>query len=290
MARKISLLLITVAAFILFPFAVSANEPMSFSTEDFEFNNVNFEIVSGANGATLVLFGEYKNTRNIDREPHWEIESSLVLSQGTRLEIAKELEVTEEYDFDKKLAENLKKELGVGEKVNIAIGYELIDDSSLFIQNAGSFFEDDGLEFSHEIQLSEYDKNSILEPKTLEEKAQEISEEVFEEELIRVAVLEDKHITIESQIYDNFSNEWIRSGFESLVAETLREIQDYEYQTVSVIGYFDMVDQYGNLENDEVFLITFQKSEIDKINFENFNEENLKNIAINYHWHPAFME
>ena len=76
MARRISILLITIAAFILFPFAVSANEPMSFSTEYFELNNVNFEIVSGVNGATLVLFGEYKNTRNIVREPHWEIESS----------------------------------------------------------------------------------------------------------------------------------------------------------------------------------------------------------------------
>lgn len=48
-----------------------------------------------------------------------------------------------------------------------------------------------------------------------------------------------------------------------------------------------LTDQYGNVKNGEVMRVTMNRETLDKINFENFDAENLSSVADNYYEHQA---
>ena len=52
--------------------------------------------------------------------------------------------------------------------------------------------------------------------------------------------------------------------------------------------YTDFTDEYGNEKKDEVMHIYIPREEADKINFDNFNEDNIKEISDEYYIHPSF--
>lgn len=49
----------------------------------------------------------------------------------------------------------------------------------------------------------------------------------------------------------------------------------------------DFTDQYGNENKNTLMTVLISKTEAEKINFDNFDTENLKNIADNYYLHPS---
>lgn len=61
-----------------------------------------------------------------------------------------------------------------------------------------------------------------------------------------------------------------------------------EIKNVAIIWQYTLVDTYGNKSVNDVMRIFIQRDEIDKINFDDFNAENLPNLAYNYYLHPAF--
>ncbi len=61
-----------------------------------------------------------------------------------------------------------------------------------------------------------------------------------------------------------------------------------EIKQVAIIWKFPMVDTYGNTESLEVMRIFVNRETLDKINYENFNYQNIPDIAFNYYMHPAF--
>lgn len=61
---------------------------------------------------------------------------------------------------------------------------------------------------------------------------------------------------------------------------------DYSYYVQNI--YTDFTDEYGNEKKDEVMHIYIPREEADKINFENFNEDNIKEISDEYYIHPSF--
>ena len=63
------------------------------------------------------------------------------------------------------------------------------------------------------------------------------------------------------------------------VVEWLEAIQDEDYIDLMVIANADAIDQYGNDTEKLLYQVTIEKSEADKINFNNFKGSMLKNIA-----------
>ncbi len=60
---------------------------------------------------------------------------------------------------------------------------------------------------------------------------------------------------------------------------------DYGY--VSIAYYAPLVDKFGNEEQHQVASLGFEKSNLDKVNWDNFLHINLKSIATDYAFHPA---
>lgn len=296
--KKVIKIFIAIASLLTSPLSVSAEDsqglellPLDVSSQFFDFSIDDIKVVAGDGGPVLILLGEFKNTQDNPNEPEFDFDFSNRVSQGANANTAEELELVEDFDFDNiQLIENTKKDLDANESIDVAFAYALIDDSTVFIQDKGFLFSSDGSKFSHEVNPYNFDIDGLIVAKAIDERVQEVAEDVFGSKLESTSVSKDGYITIEAQVGDNFSNSWIRDGFESLVKDTLERIQPFSYQSISFTGYFDMVDQYGNVENVSVFIVDLSKNEVDKIQFENFRIENLKNLANNYGWHPSFID
>ena len=72
-------------------------------------------------------------------------------------------------------------------------------------------------------------------------------------------------------------------------SDIFEELQGYDDITGDVVVAFmlDLVDQYGNTETGRVLSIRLTHETLEKINFENFNYDNYKNIAEPYLEHRA---
>ena len=70
--------------------------------------------------------------------------------------------------------------------------------------------------------------------------------------------------------------------------EQMKKFDDV--QTATLIVHVPLTDQYGNEKNGEVLRVTMNRETLDKINFENFNIENIEQVADEYKEHPALSE
>lgn len=96
------------------------------------------------------------------------------------------------------------------------------------------------------------------------------------------------YIEVHAQMSDNFSASWIVSGFEFSALDFLEAIKNEDFSSVSIMGYFNMVDAYGNEENMNVYDLQLSKETVDQINFDNFLQDNLSKVADFYYLHNAF--
>lgn len=80
---------------------------------------------------------------------------------------------------------------------------------------------------------------------------------------------------------DNLTMEFIGSGARSDATEIVRALHNsgIDYTYVILSGSFSLVDEFGNKNEANVFNLTFNKSTIEKINWENFLTDNIDNIA-----------
>lgn len=64
------------------------------------------------------------------------------------------------------------------------------------------------------------------------------------------------------------------------------KLQD-EVNQATLIVQAPLTDRYGNVENGDVMIVVISKETLNKINFKNFNAENLSVVADSYWEHPA---
>ena len=115
------------------------------------------------------------------------------------------------------------------------------------------------------------------------------AEEVWGSNLDKVDFNADTgYIEVHAQMSDNFSTSWIVSGFESRALDFLEAIENEDFSSVSIMGYFNMVDAYGNNENMYVYDLQLSKETVNQINFDNFSQDNLSKVADFYYLHNAF--
>lgn len=96
--------------------------------------------------------------------------------------------------------------------------------------------------------------------------------------------VDDVYIKID--LPENLTNNLIIKSFFEDTKELLEETKDVNYNTITVEAVANFVDQYGEESEGTAIKLDLDKSEVDKINFENFNSDNLANIATAFIIHP----
>lgn len=89
---------------------------------------------------------------------------------------------------------------------------------------------------------------------------------------------------------DNLSNDLIVTGMQLDTVEILRAIDQsgIPYHWIFIGSTFAMQDQFGNAGEIEVLTLSYPKTTIDRINWDNFSFSDVFDIANVYVLHPAF--
>jgi hypothetical protein len=88
-------------------------------------------------------------------------------------------------------------------------------------------------------------------------------------------------IFVEWSINDNLTESMIKFGARDDVNKVLKAVADsgFNYTSVALQGYFPMQDAYGNSSEDMVLNLIYKKTTVDKINWANFDLNNVYIIA-----------
>jgi len=100
----------------------------------------------------------------------------------------------------------------------------------------------------------------------------------------------DNHIVIRWTINDNLTENMIKTGAQLDLVRVLKAVAKSGQPFISVYaeGSFAMVDQYGAKTETIVVRAFFERATVDKINFDNFNADNIYVIADSGNVHRAF--
>ena len=83
----------------------------------------------------------------------------------------------------------------------------------------------------------------------------------------------------------------IVTGIQGDIADMLRLVSQSgllpDYQFVTISGKFPLVDKFGNTSNNIVITTAYNRSTIDKINWDNFLYTNILDIADDIYIHPT---
>lgn len=141
---------------------------------------------------------------------------------------------------------------------------------------------------------------SSVAPKTESEIIPETTEQIikrmvsthFDENSYLSVLIHDDNKTLEITAHaeDNLTTGMIRDGILLGMKDTLKDIKSFNFNKVLIYIKFPVGDAYGNTSIKQVAFGFFKKEDIDKINFENFNCENIPNVATNYSQSPMFDE
>ncbi|MDQ0414573.1 DUF308 domain-containing protein [Mesobacillus stamsii] len=91
---------------------------------------------------------------------------------------------------------------------------------------------------------------------------------------------------------ENFTENMTITGVQLDIKDTLKAIKTtgVAFNNINIVVSYSMVDQYGNAEESKVIDLDYSKDTIDKINFDNFNTDNIYTVSdiVNF-VHQAFV-
>jgi len=101
----------------------------------------------------------------------------------------------------------------------------------------------------------------------------------------------EKNIIVRFDIADLGTRNLIGRGAKLDVVEILHNIKDsgVEYNLVGISGSFTMKDAYGNVENSKILGLVFSKETINKIQWDNFDYNNIYDISDYSEVHPELI-
>jgi len=113
---------------------------------------------------------------------------------------------------------------------------------------------------------------------TNKEKENAVVSSRFESGVLETIALEEKIKSAKS----------IKRSFLYSTVEFMKvmKLQD-EVTQATLIVQAPLTDRYGNVENGDVMIVLMSKETLNKINFNNFNVENITAVADSYWEHPA---
>lgn len=132
-------------------------------------------------------------------------------------------------------------------------------------------------------------KQAEEKPKTPKQIAEEVAAEEFSEVKQVAFNAETGNLFIKATGKENFTNNMTRDGLKLAILEVVETVSPSpEVKNVDFNILFPLVDQYGNVSDGSVMKVMLSRETIDKINFKNFNIDNLDAIADGYWLHPGF--
>lgn len=127
---------------------------------------------------------------------------------------------------------------------------------------------------------------------TFDNQFEAAAHEVFGDNLEELYVSDEENPVVEvtAMLQSNLTMNMTRESANMDIRDYLESVENEAFSEISF--YFDttLVDQYGNEEVQNVIDSIFTKETVDNINFENFNRENIPNVA-DYWWtHTAIQD
>lgn len=98
---------------------------------------------------------------------------------------------------------------------------------------------------------------------------------------------EDGSAFVNWAIDDNMTENMIRDGAKLDIYEMLEQFSDtaYPYTDVAFRGTFGLVDQFGNVSEQAVVVVKYQRETVERINFDGFLFDNVYEIADEFWLH-----
>lgn len=140
-----------------------------------------------------------------------------------------------------------------------------------------------------------------VEPQTMQEKLDAIGKEVYRDNYIKTNFYWDEEnavfqengdydeektpidfINVTVKLPDGFSDKGDVNSFLNYSSSYLKGIKDLNYRAVFIGAEAQLQDKYGKVRTEYVVKMELDKTEVDKINFDNFLPENLPSIAREY--------
>ena len=114
----------------------------------------------------------------------------------------------------------------------------------------------------------------------------------IDQRLTRFQQDESTHIVVIFAIDTHFSEGMRLSATEDEVAKIMELVRNsgIDYNALSVTGTLSTVDTLGNVQESDMFGLSFTKDILDQIQFENFRSENIYTIATIPRVHPLWQE
>lgn len=98
----------------------------------------------------------------------------------------------------------------------------------------------------------------------------------------------DGTVLIEYNADSNLTNGLTRGAIWTDIIDIVKKLSTNEgIESITVNAYLPLVDQYGNEAPGKVMTVNLIRETWSKINWDNFNEDNLPKIADFYFVHPA---
>lgn len=96
-----------------------------------------------------------------------------------------------------------------------------------------------------------------------------------------VSLSDDGVITVQWAINDNLSSGFVKRGARNDVLDVLRAVHEsgVPYGSILTLGTFSLVDIYGNSSEEVVVRAVYDRSTVEKIDWDNFLSDNIYRIA-----------
>lgn len=99
---------------------------------------------------------------------------------------------------------------------------------------------------------------------------------------------------VQFSINDDILESFIVTGIQTDITDILETVDQSElipnYTNVTIVGTFVLVDKFGNEKEDIVITVSYDRSTVDRINWDNFLYTNILGIADETFIHPALQQ
>lgn len=129
---------------------------------------------------------------------------------------------------------------------------------------------------------------AISEAQTPQEKFDIAGKHVYGENYLS-ATISGGDVTVDYKMKDGLTVKMMRLGFMTGCKNLLKITKGAPYDRIHFGAKATFTDTYGNSSEDYAMRLTMPKSEVDKINFDNFDAQNLANIG-DLWVHPAMLK
>lgn len=138
-------------------------------------------------------------------------------------------------------------------------------------------------------------KEDVVEDGEQEEDLKTITERQAKKQLDNIELIkfneDNGYLLIKGKGKENINNDYTVKGFKMSIFNIMKNIHEQkDIETLAFNITYPLVDKYGNSSDQIVLKVEFTRSTLDKINYENFDFNNIGDVADSYWEHQAIKQ